>query len=265
LYGDERKPPLLLLHGFMDHAHAWDFTAEALVDDYFCVALDFRGFGDSAWDPSGAYAFPLYQLDVTALVDALGLTQTAVAGHSMGGNVAAQWAGVFPERVSKLILVEGFGPPEREPDEFPARMARWVRGILGAEASHPRVFAKPEDAAARLQETHARLTDERALYLARHAVRKKDDGYVWKFDPAHRLPNPHPYLFEEYAHYLRRIQASVLAIHGSEGPVSIEAMGNRYAHIPHLGTHVIENAGHAVHIEQPLRLAETMRSFLKDG
>ena len=264
LYGDESKPPLLLLHGFMDQARAWDFAAEHLAARYFCVAPDFRGFGDSAWEPGGKYFFASYQLDVTAVVEAMGWEQVAVAGHSMGGNVAAQWAGVFPSKVSHLILAEGFGPPERDPASFPERTARWVKGILGKEREHPRSFSSMEEAASRLMESHPRLSVERATHWARQAVRAKGEGFVWKFDPAHRLPSPHPYLFDEYAHFLRRIRAPVLALHGAEGPVSVEAMHARYAHIPDLRIEVVEDAGHGIHVEQPEETAMKMLNFLTE-
>jgi pimeloyl-ACP methyl ester carboxylesterase len=256
--GDAAKPAIVFLHGFMDHARSWDFTRDALGGDYFTVALDFRGFGDSAWNADGSYFFAEYQYDVTALVNALGQREVILVGHSMGGNVASQWAGVFPARVKQLILVEGFGPPERTSDEFPERTATWLRG-LAAERKHPRIMGSLEEVAARLQESNAMLTEERAAFLALHATRETAGGYTWKFDPAHRLPNPQPYLPEQFFPFWKRITAPTLAIHGANGYVSVDAMAERYRHIPHLETRIIPDAGHNIHVDQPEALAEAIR------
>ncbi len=263
LYGNREKPPLVFLHGFADHAHAWQFVIADLVDDYFCIALDFRGFGDSGWNPQGVYLFAEYQLDVAGVVRSLGLERFPLIGHSMGGNIAVQYAAVFPEKVEKLVLVEGFGPPPRDPDDFPQRTADWVRGLLQGERKHPRTIDSVETAAARLQETNPHLPDDRALILAGHAVRQVEGGYVWKFDPAHRLPSPHPYTPDEFIAFWKRIEAPTLSLHGAEGPYSIEMMHDRYRHIRNLETGVIEDAAHGIHVEQPAALARSIRGFLE--
>lgn len=262
-HGDPELPPLVLLHGFMDHAHAWDFVAERLRDRYFVVCLDFRGFGDSGWAPGGQYFFADYQLDVAALWREFKLDAAPVVGHSMGGNVASQWAGLYPKKVSKLVLVEGFGPPARDIEEAPARTAQWVEGLLKRPLEHPRAMLSLEEAAARLLENNPRLPDERADYLARYATKPVAGGFVWKFDPAHRLPSPHPYREDEFAVYWRRIEAPVLALHGADGPLGVEAVMPRYKNIRNLTTAVIEDAAHGIHIEQPERLADTIVRFLK--
>ena len=261
LHGERTQPPIVLLHGYMDHAHAWDFVAEILAERFFVIAPDFRGFGDSAWDPDG-YMLVNYQIDIAALWKSLALTTAAVVGHSMGGNVASQWAGTFPERVSKLVLVEGFGPPNHDIAENPIRTRQWLEGLLNKPRVHPRKLSSIEEAAARLEETSPLLTPERALLLARHATRPDGEEWVWKFDPAHRLPSPHPYREEEFACFWKRITAPVLALHGEHGPIPVEAMAPRYSFISKLATATISGAGHSIHIEQPELLAQKIEEFL---
>lgn len=260
-HGDPARPRIVLLHGFMDQAHAWDFTARALEDRYYLIALDFRGFGDSGWSADG-YLFPHYQLDLAALWRHFGLGQEVVVGHSMGGNVGSQWAGLFPQRVRKLILAEGFGPPERDIHDAPQRTQGWVEGLLKNDGKHPRNMLNLDEVAARLEENHPFLTPERAAYLAPYAVRPAENGFAWKFDPVHRLPSPHPYREDEFMVYWQRIACPVLAIHGAESGIGHAVIEPRYRHIRDLHKATIEGAGHSIHIEQPERLAEMIAGFV---
>ena len=260
-----RKPPLVFLHGFMDHAHAWDRVIAQLQEEYWCVALDFRGFGDSGWHPHGTYAFAEYQLDVACLLRALDLSRAIFVGHSMGGNIATQYAAVFPEQVERLILVEGFGPPQRTADEFPERTARWVRRLLDGRREHPRVMATLAEVAARLQETNPHMIDELADYIAGHAVRRQGEGYVWKFDPCHRLPAPHPYTPDDFIPFWKRLTVPTLSLHGGSGPFTVEALQERYQHFGRLQTDVIDDAAHGIHVEQPEALDRRIRQFVGEG
>ena len=262
-HGDPSKRRIVLLHGFMDQAHAWDFVAQALADRFFVIALDFRGFGDSGWSADG-YLFPDYQLDLAALWRHFDLDCEFVVGHSMGGNVASQWAGLFPRRMRKLVLVEGFGPPERDIEDAPQRTQGWIDGLLKNTGQHPRSMLNLEEVAARLEENHPFLTPERAAYLAPFATRPEESGFTWKFDPVHRLPSPHPYREDEFMVYWKRIEAPVLAIHGGESGIGHEVIESRYRHIRNLAKDTIAGAGHSVHIEQPELLARRIATFFEE-
>ena len=98
VWGDETKPPLLLIHGTRDHAHSWDRTAEALADRYCVYAPDLRGHGDSEWANGGTYSIIDYALDIHALGEAIGRAPYTVVAHSLGGGIALQYAGSFPKR-----------------------------------------------------------------------------------------------------------------------------------------------------------------------
>jgi alpha-beta hydrolase superfamily lysophospholipase len=85
---------VLLLHGFLEHAHVWDWVAPRLAEaGYHAFALDWRGHGDSAWVGAGGYYhFADYVADLGGLVRALG-GRAALVAHSMGGNAAVLYAG----------------------------------------------------------------------------------------------------------------------------------------------------------------------------
>ena len=108
-WGPESASPVVLLHGWQDTSATFQFVIDAFERDWPLAALDWRGFGGSEW-PRDGYWFPDYFADLDALLECLSPDLPArLVGHSMGGNIACQYAGVRPERVRCLVSLEGFG------------------------------------------------------------------------------------------------------------------------------------------------------------
>ncbi|RTL52111.1 MAG: alpha/beta fold hydrolase, partial [Rhodocyclaceae bacterium] len=106
------QPPLVLLHGWMDVAASWQFVVDALVTERHIIAPDWRGFGFTEGGKVDHYWFPDYLADLECLLDHYAAaTPVDLVGHSMGGNVAMLYAGVRPERIRRLVNLEGFGMP----------------------------------------------------------------------------------------------------------------------------------------------------------
>ncbi len=124
-------PPLVLLHGWMDVAASYQFMVDAFSEDFLrgrtLIAPDWRGFGLTPWGGADHYWFPDYLADLDFLLDHFaGQRPVDLVGHSMGGNVAMLYAGVRPERVRRLVNLEGFGMPETQPEQAPLRYAKWM-------------------------------------------------------------------------------------------------------------------------------------------
>lgn len=109
-WGNADAPPLLLVHGGRDHCRNWDWVAEKLRDRYHVIAPDLRGHGDSAWSPDGNYDMDAFVYDLAQLIHQLDLSPVTIVSHSMGGNVALRYTGLYPDTVSKLVAIEGLGP-----------------------------------------------------------------------------------------------------------------------------------------------------------
>ena len=109
-WGNPDAPPLLLLHGGRDHCRNWDWVAAAFRDQYHVICPDLRGHGDSAWSPSGHYGMADYIYDLAQLIHQQKLAPLSIVAHSLGGNIALRYTGVFPENVRKLVAIEGLGP-----------------------------------------------------------------------------------------------------------------------------------------------------------
>ena len=105
-WGREGQPVMLLAHGLRGHAHSWDDVAAAFCGDYQVLALDQRGRGDSDWAQDGDYTTAAYVADLAGFCDSLNLEQFILVGHSMGGRNAMAFAGRYPEKLSKLVIVD---------------------------------------------------------------------------------------------------------------------------------------------------------------
>jgi pimeloyl-ACP methyl ester carboxylesterase len=109
-WGNPGAPPLLLVHGGQDHCRNWDWVAERLRDHWHIIAPDLRGHGDSQWSPDGSYTMAGYIYDLAQLIHQQQLAPVTILAHSLGGNIALRYAGIYPESVRRLIAIEGLGP-----------------------------------------------------------------------------------------------------------------------------------------------------------
>jgi pimeloyl-ACP methyl ester carboxylesterase len=189
-------------------------------------------------------------------------------GHSMGGNIASMYAGVRPDRVARLVNLEGFGMSRSEPGNAPARYAKWLTQL--ADKPGFRDYADFADLAVRMRTRNPRLTEARALYLARHWGCENAAGRVeLRSDPAHKLINPVSYQLEEAMACWRNVAAPVLWIDGAESEtiermrINAEEHDARKACFRQLSAHTIAEAGHMLHHDQPERLAGLIEAFLR--
>lgn len=267
IWGAPDAPPAVLLHGGLDASATFQFLVDELVRDWRIVAPDWRGHGRSAWAPGG-YWFQDYLADLDAILDGLGLADPVpLVGHSLGGNVACTYAGARPERVARLVSLDGFGLPDRNPADAPAHLARWLDGVRQGPR-RPRPYASLREMAQRLQGANPRLPADKALFMAEHLSRPlPEGGYGWVHDPVHRLPFATLHRKAEWAACVSQIKAPTLWI-GSGGafppglanePGGLEA---RLALIPGARFVRIEGTGHNLHHDEPAAVARLVEEFL---
>ena len=187
----------------------------------------------------------------------------------MGGNVVMSYAGVRPERVRRLINLEGFGLPEAKPEQAPGRLATWLKELK--EAPQLRPYASLEAVAQRLIKTNPRLSPDKAAWLAPHWSRQQADG-SWQLlaDPAHKRANPILYRKDEIVAGWKLITAPTLWVEGDASDLS-QFWGDRYPRadfearlsaVPRLDKQMIRAAGHMLHHDQPEALARCLEDFL---
>lgn len=261
-WGD-RGPVVLLLHGFLEHAHVWDLVGPRLAAAGLHVyALDWRGHGDSQWVGAGGYYhFADYVADLDGIVAALG-GRAALVAHSMGGTAAVLYGGTAPERVTALVSIEGLGPLGSEPAAAAERYAQWLDD-LARTATRPRPSFTLAAAIARLRERYPRMSDEAIALLAEHGTRAADDGRAWKFDPLHQTRAPQPFYVEQARAFWRRITCPVLYVEGEESLFRLpeDELADRLGALRARRV-AIRGSAHHPHLEQPERLAALLVEFL---
>src|SRR5919106_2457281 len=112
-WGNPASPTILMLHGGSQQAHSWDFVSLPLSEHYHILALDQRGHGDSDWATDGDYSIEAHQRDINGFVEAIGLADFHLIGHSMGGRNSYVWASRHPGVLRSLVIVDT--GPEAQP------------------------------------------------------------------------------------------------------------------------------------------------------
>lgn len=191
----------------------------------------------------------------------------------MGGNVAMLYAGIRPERVRKLINLEGFGLPNGSPEQAPNTLRQWLDQAAqqrqGGMSLKP--YASREAVAKRLMKTNPRLPEDKALWLAGVWAEQTADGQ-WQIlvDSAHKVASHTVYRVEEIMALYREISADVLALEATEsslatywdGVYTVTEYHQRLHNIAKLRIATVDHAGHNLHHDQPERIAQYMKDFL---
>jgi pimeloyl-ACP methyl ester carboxylesterase len=273
------RPPLVMVHGWMDVAASYQFVVDALAAaegfERWVIAPDWRGFGRTAPPPgTDSYWFPDYLADLDALIAALApaarFPQIDLAGHSMGGNVVMSYAGVRPARIRRLVNLEGFGLPATTPAQAPKRLLQWLDELQATESL--RDYASVSEVAERLMKNNPLLPPDKAAWLAPHWSEQRADGR-WHIlgDPAHKRVNPVLYRVEEVLETWKCITAPLLWVEGDRTDVA-KWWGHRYprsefearlAVVPGVQKAALSPAGHMLHHDQPEALAAHLAAFLR--
>ncbi len=266
-WGQEGKPALILVHGGLDHARNWDWVARALREDFHVYALDLRGHGNSAWAPGALYSVAEHVLDLSALADVINDFPIYLIGHSLGGFIVLQYSGIYPERVKKVVSIEGLGPPPSHRVYRPAaeRMREWIERIRDTERREPRTYSTLEAAVARMKEANPHLSDEVARHLTLHGTNWNSDGsLIWKFDNFARPFPPYGHNPEDAREILSRITCPILLFWGTESWSKDPQADGRTAPLKNYRLVRVPNAGHWVHHDQLKIFLEETLKFLTE-
>jgi pimeloyl-ACP methyl ester carboxylesterase len=272
------RPPLVMLHGWMDVAASFQFVVDAFADERHVIALDWRGFGASDTPAADTYFFPEYLGDLELVLDALfGIERAPIdlLGHSMGGNVAMLYAGIRPHNVRRLVNLEGFGMPRSKPAQAPGRIAKWLDELKQPMVLRP--YADLEAVAARLTRTNPRLRPDRAAWLASQWSRPLGSDAAGArallADPNHKRMSPLLAQVDEWLECWKRITAPVLWIEGDLSDLAVW-WGDRYSKpefhrrldvVADVERHVVGPAGHMLHHDQPEDIARLIEAFLSES
>jgi 2-hydroxymuconate-semialdehyde hydrolase len=245
-------PAVLMLHGSgpgTTGSGAWAATAEALGPSWRWVAPDQAGFGGTPVPPGSRGGLRLWTGQAAGLMDALGVEQYAVIGHSMGGAVALALAAARPRQVTRVVAVSTMGTPG-------APLSADLDAIWAAPADRHGARAM----LSRLFFTPALVTDA-AVDARAAAMREGAAAYASLFPPprarwADDLTVPAP--------ELGAIRAPVLLVHGAEDRVTPLATAALplLRHLPDVRLHVLGRCGHVPAVEHPHEFRQLLSGFL---
>jgi len=249
-WGSNGKPPLLMLHGISRVAHQFDHIAPGFNKDYHVFAIDMRGHGDSGWSPDGAYLVEDYVKDLEAFVDKLNLRDLVLLGNSTGGRVVQVYAGLHPNRVSRLIS-EDVGP-ERTND-IASAFTRQVQQEANGWASE-------EDLVAQLKRTNTRTPEEMLRTYAHYGAKQREDGrIVWKRDP--NLARG--FVPTELWRFVRQIKCpTIYILGGASRIVPAETQEELKKTIPGVQIVVMPGLGHYPDQESTAEFLKIVQTFL---
>nr|WP_288903634.1 alpha/beta hydrolase [uncultured Sneathiella sp.] len=259
---------MLLVHGGRDHCRNWDWVAEELRHDWHVIAPDLRGHGDSGWSTDGNYSIQSYVYDIAQLIHQKELSPVTIVSHSMGGNIALRYTGLYPENVRKLVAIEGLGSSPkmiREAQETPVakRWRDWIDQKRAASARTHRRYETFEDALARMKAENKHLSEEQALHLTTHAVNQNEDGtFSWKFDHYMRVWAPFDISQEETQKLWGEITCPTMLCYGNDSWASNPIKDGRIKHFKSATVKNYENAGHWLHHDQFEKFMADLKEFL---
>ena len=265
-WGNEGAEHLLLIHGVQDHCHNWDWTSEALCQDYHVVVPDLRGHGDSGWSIGAGYTNLDYVYDIAQLVETEALNRVHLIGHSMGGTIASLFAGLYPERVASLTSLEGVGgfwyrqTAEVHPQ---ARIREWITDMRNLAGRTPRKYPTLSHAFRRMQQSNPHLSKERARHLTTHGSNRNEDGtYTWKFDNYSHGRSPASLSHDDMTQIWEKITCPVLLLNAAEGFEHRTGQDDSLKHFKTARLIDVEQAGHWLHHDQLEVCLGHIRDFL---
>jgi pimeloyl-ACP methyl ester carboxylesterase len=267
-WGNRGAPVLILVHGGFDHGHSWDWTARELSRDWHVIVPDLRGHGDSAWSAEGNYVINEHVYDLAQLVALQREEQVTIVAHSLGGSIAMRYTGLFPDKVRKLVAIEGLGmlPESLNRENAKPAPERWLNWIAQrrSRADRPPVrYPSIEAAMQRMQDRNANLSADQARHLTIHGTNQNEDGsYSWKFDPYLKTSSPMGNVPEELPEFWSRITCPVLLCLGLDSWASNPIEDGRIAHFQDARLVTFENAGHWLHHDRFDQFLTELKAFI---
>jgi pimeloyl-ACP methyl ester carboxylesterase len=264
-FGDATAPKVFLLHGFLDCSATWVEVAAAIGAKFHVIAPDMRGFGETQWTNTD-YWFPDYVADLDGIVQQIARDEPLrLVGHSMGAQIASLYAGLRPDRIAKLVILDGLFLPDMPPEIAPKRFRKWLGEVL--DPPKQKYYASFEALAERIRKKHPQLSVERSLFVARGWGRLDADGRVSLCaDPMHRMSGPGLYKAAESAAIWREITAPTLFVDAEKSifakAISKDEKAMRRSCFRTMQEAQIAGAGHMLNFDAPGETAKAILEFL---
>ena len=248
-WGPEGKPAFILVHALGHSAHNYDHVAPLLNQRHRVIAIDLRGHGDSDWSPKGEYSVEDYVSDLHGLVTQLKLGPVTLIGCSIGGRVVQVYSGMYPDRISKLIVL----------DVGPARPESTTRTLSDRIEREQQGWASEEELYASLRRNPTRVPEEVHRNQVRYESKRLANGrVVWKYDP--KVVNGLGPI--ELWDYVKKIKAPTLYVIGGRSRLVTPEEQRQLKTLPFAEVITIPEAGHYPQEDTPELFLAVVKAFL---
>ena len=264
-WGTPQKPAILALHGWLDNANSFDQIAELMQQDYYLIAIDLPGHGYSSHLPIGSnYHFIDSIFIIIQVINALQLDKVHLLGHSLGACIGSLVAGIAPQRISSLSLIEGLGPLTSPEETTLKQLSNFLSTLTRNTNKKPKGYTNFASAAlARSEKGY--VSFEIATKLCERGLVEKEGMYYWRHDKRLLSPSPLKMTQAQVLSCLKQIHAKTFLLWGSEGfSFNNEAMQERINAVEHLVIQRLDG-GHHIHMEQPEAVAKLLLEFYQSN
>ena len=265
-WGAPEAPPLVMLHGGLENAHAWGPVARRLGARWRIIVPDLRGHGESGWASGGDYGVLDFTSDLAVLFRQLDLPPVMLVGHSLGGAVASYFSALYPGKVDRLCVIEGLRPADHAaPATVETQLGAirtWVDKAATLPVRSPRIYAQTEPMIARLMAADPLLPEPLARDLALSNIRAVEGGYRWKYDPRVRDMALLTTLGPEPRHFWECIACPTLLVYGAQSWAKSPAQDGRLSFFRNARVAEVADAGHNLHHHQPDAFNALLADFL---
>ena len=267
-WGDITGTPVIALHGWLDNmASYYPLVSDLnwLIDNKLrLITIDWPGHGHSDHRHlSHGYHLLEYVQDLHDLIAALKFDTVNIVAHSMGAAVATLYAGSFPDKVDKLMLIESIGPLTQDEQEGPEQLAKSI-----SQRSRHRLTKKSQfkDLAPMIQarKKGTELSEKNVTLLINRNMRETDNGYQWRSDPRLRLPSQMMLTSSQSQAFIENLTMPVVLLYGEDGfvkkyPILSRAV-SKHDHIIKIAL----KGGHHLHMEFPEQIRSEIVKLIKE-
>ena len=265
-WGSSADVPLLAVHGWLDNAGSFDLLAPLLTGCHL-VALDMAGHGHSDWRSLDA-SYLLWQDvgDLLDVADQLAWPRFNLLGHSRGAAIAMLLAATFPERVDKLIMLEGGVPVIGTAAEAPDTLARALLERRALQNKTGRIFSDRNTAIMERAAGFSKVSRAAAEVLARRSLREVPGGFQWHADQRLKATSEMRLTVEDVRAFVERVRAPALMILAEDSPFRNWKIYEEVTAWFEILTRVRLPGGHHMHLEGAEdEIAQRIRAFLGLG
>ena len=262
-WGRKGATPVLAVHGWLDNAASFYPLAE-LLEDIHLVAVDCAGHGRSG-QRSDDSAYNIWQEigELFAVMDQLGWQQCNLVGHSRGAAISALMAGTFPDRVAKLVLIDGMVPAAFDPRSAHKQLAKAILEHQRYRNHRPSYFSSFDEAVAARANGFLAVEPEAAALLAERGVSESAEGFYWHSDQRLKAASELKLSSDNLSGFLAAITAPTLLIEAEKGVLAGREQERKlFDDVANLQIECVPG-GHHLHLEQQApQVAELIQKFI---